>query len=173
MAAILFEKSENSFFLVPSDLVDSCLDSADELEIKMILYLLRNGDKLLSEEEIALRFGVGVSDVKSAVAFWVRKGILKKTNERYSINLSAKKGRPEYSADAVAEKVKQDRKLRQLIEGVEDLYGRPLSPTELGSLTALYEWDGISPDLILVIVTYCFENGKVFFQCVMLTCKVR
>ena len=164
MAAIVFEKTENSFFLVPSELVDNCLDSADELQLKVILYLLRSGDKLLAEEEVAARFGVAVPDVRAAVAFWVKKGVLKKKNERYSINMSGKKGRPEYSAEDIAEKVGSDKKLRSLIGGVEDLYGRPLSPTELGSLTALYEWDGISPELIMLIVTYCFENGKKGFK---------
>ena len=164
MAAIIFEKAENSFFLVPSELVDLYLDTASELEIKVMLYLLRNGGKLLSDTELAKKFGVSSEDIFAAIEFWVKNGVILKKNERYSINFSAKDSRPNYSADVIAKRVESDGKLKSLINGVEDLYGKMLSPTELNSLMTLYEWDGISPELILLIISHCRENGKKGFK---------
>ncbi len=164
MAAIIFEKAENSFFLVPSELVDLYLDTASELEIKVMLYLLRNGGKLLSDTELAKKFGVSSEDIFAAIEFWVKNGVILKKNERYSINFSAKDSRPNYSADVIAKRIENDEKLKDLINGVENLYGKMLSPTELNSLMTLYEWDGISAELILLIISYCKENGKKGFK---------
>ena len=83
---------------------------------------------------------------------------------RQQINFSAKDSRPNYSADVIAKRVESDGKLKSLINGVEDLYGKMLSPTELNSLMTLYEWDGISPELILLIISHCRENGKKGFK---------
>ncbi|MBQ2946076.1 MAG: DnaD domain protein [Clostridia bacterium] len=164
MSAIIFEKTENSFFLVPSELVDRYLDGASELELKLMLYLLRNGGKLLSEDMLAQKFSVSAEEIMGAVDFWVKSGIIVKKNERYSINFSVKDSRPSYSADVIAKRVEGDPNLRALINGVETLFGKMLSPTELNSLMTLYEWDGISPELILLIISHCKENGKKGFK---------
>ncbi len=164
MGAIIFEKTENSFFLVPSELVDNYLDKANELQLKVILYLLKNGGKLLSEEMLAEKFGVDNNQITQSIEFWVKNGIILKKNERYSINFAAKGGKPSYSADVIAMRAEKDLKLKELFENTAKLYGRPLSPTELNSLITLYEWDGISPELIYFIVSYCYENGKKGFK---------
>lgn len=63
-----------SVFAVPSRVAD-CLRIADGKQLKVLLALLRNAERPLSEEEIAALTGVSPCDVGDAVLFWENVGL--------------------------------------------------------------------------------------------------
>lgn len=63
-----------SVFAVPSRVTD-CLRIADGKQLKVLLALLRNAERPLSEEEIAALTGVSPCDVGDAVLFWENVGV--------------------------------------------------------------------------------------------------
>lgn len=64
-----------SVFAVPSRVTD-CLRIADGKQLKVLLALLRNAERPLSDSEIAALTGVSPCDVGDAVLFWENVGIL-------------------------------------------------------------------------------------------------
>ncbi len=64
-----------SVFAVPSRVTD-CLRIADGKQLKVLLALLRNAERPLSDGEIAALTGVSPCDVGDALLFWENVGIL-------------------------------------------------------------------------------------------------
>lgn len=74
----------NSVFAVPSAVVDNGLKFADGVKLKVLLCILRNSGKELSEGEISLCTGVNQTDIPEAVDYWVSIGILHKDSDTYT-----------------------------------------------------------------------------------------
>lgn len=86
----------SSVFAVPSKIVDDGLKFSDGVKLKILLYVLRNADKELSEEEISRVTGVNVTDIPEALDYWVSFGVLTKSENTYTF--------PESAADEVINK---------------------------------------------------------------------
>lgn len=86
----------SSVFAVPSKIVDDGLKFSDGVKLKVLLYVLRNADKELSEEEISRVTGVNVTDIPEALDYWVSFGVLAKSENTYAF--------PESTADEVINK---------------------------------------------------------------------
>ena len=86
----------SSVFAVPSKIVDDGLKFSDGVKLKVLLYVLRNADKELSEEEISRVTGVNVTDIPETLDYWVSFGVLTKTENTYTF--------PENTADEVINK---------------------------------------------------------------------
>lgn len=74
----------SSVFAVPSKIVDDGLKFSDGVKLKVLLYVLRNADKELSEEEISRVTGVNVTDIPEALDYWVSFGVLTKSENTYT-----------------------------------------------------------------------------------------
>ena len=72
-----------SIFAVPSKIVDEGLKFSDGVKLKVLLYVLRNSDKPLDNEEISKATGVNVTDIPEALDYWVSIGIFKKSDNVY------------------------------------------------------------------------------------------
>lgn len=90
----------SSVFAVPSKIVDDGLKFSDGVKLKVLLYVLRNSDKELSEEEISRVTGVNVTDIPEALDYWVSFGVLTKSENTYTF--------PESTADEVINKNNSD-----------------------------------------------------------------
>jgi DnaD/phage-associated family protein len=78
----------NSVFAVPSKIVDEGLKFSDGVKLKVLLFVLRNCDKELSDEVISKATGVNVTDIPEALDYWVNFGVLCKSGEEYNISQS-------------------------------------------------------------------------------------
>ena len=72
-----------SIFAVPSKIVDEGLKFSDGVKLKVLLYVLRNSDKPLDNEEISKATGVNVTDIPEALDYWVSIGVFQKINNVY------------------------------------------------------------------------------------------
>lgn len=74
----------SSVFAVPSKIVDEGLKFSDGVKLKVLLYVLRNADKNITDNDISAATGVNVTDIPEALDYWVTMGILAKSNGEYS-----------------------------------------------------------------------------------------
>ena len=72
-----------SIFAVPTKIVDEGLKFSDGVKLKVLLYVLRNSDKPLDNEEISKATGVNVTDIPEALDYWVSIGVFQKVNNVY------------------------------------------------------------------------------------------
>lgn len=75
----------NSVFAVPSKIVDEGLKFSDGVKLKVLLYVLRNCDKEITNEMISKATGVNVPDIPEALDYWVSLGILSKSGDSYAV----------------------------------------------------------------------------------------
>lgn len=76
--------SWSSVFAVPSKIVDEGLKYSDGVKLKVLLYVLRNSDKELDDDDISAGTAVNVTDIPEALDYWVSLGVLSKTKNEYT-----------------------------------------------------------------------------------------
>lgn len=75
----------NSIFAVPTKVTDEILKHSDGVKLKVLLYVLRNSDKELTNEDISNGTGVHITDIPEVLDFWVSFDILSKSDDDYVI----------------------------------------------------------------------------------------
>lgn len=177
-----------SVFAVPSCVADS-LKVTNGDHLKVLLYILRNPDKLLTNEEIAQVTGVGTGTVSDALIHWKNMKVL----EECEGELVPVKGNPAFTAapvpeSAVTEAPAADKKAAQikvklssdtqfppkevastvnnnqafkyLCQTFERLSGRPTKHSERQTLMVLTEEIGLPSEVVVMLVEYCFSIDK-------------
>lgn len=74
----------SSVFAVPSKIVDEGLKFSDGVKLKVLLYVLRNAGKNLTDSDISAATGVNVTDIPEALDYWVNMGVLCKSNGEFT-----------------------------------------------------------------------------------------
>lgn len=75
----------DSVFVLPTKAVDECLKFADEAKLKVLLYIVRNSGKDLTDEVVSKATGVSGDALADAYDFWTMSGILCKSNNVYQV----------------------------------------------------------------------------------------
>ncbi len=173
-----------SIFAVPSVVADRLkLTNGDHL--KVLLYMLKNSDKLLTNQEIAEMTGVGAGTVSDALLFWKNMEIIEEADGE----LTPKQGEPVFSAPEtkpipekqdkkssavkvkltsdtqfppkeIAASVNNDRGFKYLCQTFETLSGRTTTHTERNTLMVLTEEIGLPSEVVIMLVEYCFSIDK-------------
>ena len=60
----------NGATAVPTDLIDKYLKLAPSASFKVLLFILRNPNGVLDEQQISLCTGLSLEDVKDCIDFW-------------------------------------------------------------------------------------------------------
>lgn len=68
--------------------------------------------------------------------------------------------KPRYLSGEVATYIMQDSDLSDLIDAAQLILGKVLSTHGINTIYGLYDWLGMSPDVILKVLEYCVEMGK-------------
>lgn len=64
-----------SVFAVPNVVVDKGLKLASDVQLKVLLYILRNSDTQLTDELVAEKLSIHIDDVRDALDYWSQKGL--------------------------------------------------------------------------------------------------
>ncbi len=163
MPAIIMENRDNAYFLIPALLVDRYINIASHIQLKVILWLLKNSEKTTDDTELSRYLDISVKELNDAILFWEKEGVLVKHGERLSLNvgrITLTDTAPNYSGEVIAQRIKDDKKLSFLLEKSEQIFSKLLSSNDIATLFSLYEWRGIAPDVILMVIEYCVSNGK-------------
>ena len=158
-------------FAVPLSVTEKHIKTAGALSLKVLLLVLSQPQ--ITPENMAEILNVSVLDVKDAANFWIANGIFASSDveENQSpkqtstltdsqnvkrISLSPVK----LNGKSLDDRVKESSDLKYLKEEAAKYLGRDLLTSDLSSLTALYDWAGLSVDIILMIISYCASINK-------------
>lgn len=168
----------HSVFAVPSEIVDKYLKEASETEIKVLLCLLRSGEKKVSSEDFSKFLNFSKSDIENALNKWQGIGIVKNIDYgdnhtlpknigdslAQNINLEGyKKPQTRYQRPDnlyIANRVKTSKDINFLIQEAQIILGRPLSNGDLSSLIILHDNEGLPVDVITMLLQYAVSIGK-------------
>lgn len=147
--------------VIPGAAVERCLREANESQLKIYLYLLKNGADNPSVSSIADYFNYSEQDVKRALRFWNQKGISAKNTSGGNV--------VEFSQKPVSSKEKNTQSMvqsdvEQLLFVAEQYMGRPLRHDEAASIMNIYNTLGFPADLVEYLMEYCIGSNKRSFK---------
>lgn len=178
----------NDIFVIPRSVVEKHLKIAKEDYIKVLLVLLSSTS--ISEEDIAKKSGVSVENICDAIKFWQDTQIISYNNGtispasvciqqttnsdnnksnaettdttiNVSKNIKIKTKEPvKLSSFEVSQRINNTEELKWLRSEAERLFGRFLNQTETNTLVSMFDYAGISADVIVMIIEYCISIDK-------------
>ena len=163
--------SWGSLFAVPDCVVDEYIKLASGQAVKVLLYVLRNGNRKIDKNEIAAALNINDETIDDAFNFWESVGVLSSGNGAVS-QPPAAENRPNPPAvetssqhfnlrpTEIAERVRSSEQIRYLFTTAEATFGRMLNNTDQRSLIWIHEYLGLSVDVILMLIQYCVSLGK-------------
>lgn len=154
---IIFESNEN--FSVPISVVDKYLD-APEVELRLILFLLRYANHSFLKEELEKKLGIDEKRLKGAFDYWVKRGLLFKIREKYVLERPRVTASDaiKYSADRISERMESDKKIFFLYKQTEEALRKPLTPEIASTVLSLVDFIGLSPEVAAMLIQYCADE---------------
>lgn len=145
------------------------LRTATAPELKVLLYLYAKEDA--DSVELAGQLGITPAEAETAMSFWRGAGLLEEDDS------TPKKAVPpstslykSYDSQTIASYRDNDASFRACCDLVAELFGTAvLNKNELSSLLYLYNYVGLSGEVISGIATYCKSKGKTSMQYLMKT----
>lgn len=181
----VFRNSPSRAVAVPDIFIDEFMADANDAQLKIYLYLLRNLglNTGLDISDIADKFNFTEKDVERALSYWEKRGLIAIEREDklvtgiefldiYKKEVISVVGHPEkeqkyikpsYSPDYIKEyKSKAD--TAELIFVVEQYLGKTLTPSEIKTLIFFTDELNFSPELIDCLFDYCLSRDKKDFR---------
>lgn len=169
---------------VPARLVDEELRLAGALQLKVLLWLFKNGCENSTAADIAKALGVSVADIADSLSYWQLKGYLKSSETAAPKELDffedalqiqdsvtsepakqahfdpVPKRTPKPDSAFVAKRIGESEDLAVLMQEAQVTLGKALSPGLSSTLIAAYDDFGLPADVILMILQYAKMRGK-------------
>lgn len=165
-------------FAVP-DLAADCLKLASGKALKFLLYILKNKITDLPLAEVGKAVGISEEDAEDALSFWKQTGIISggsaaaeaspavsKTadapagGEAVSAPRSLEKSAKLITPAEISERVTASEEIAFLFKAAEAVLGKVLTYTEQRTLIWLYDYYGIAPDLLVMIIEFAKSQNK-------------
>lgn len=170
----------NRIFAVPSEIIDKYIKSSSEVQIKVLLWMLRHAGEKSNLEKIAEATGFTDEEIKNAVVYWKERDLIlvlpaaensepqknsyddairqnscegekpKKENLRYH--------RPDSAY--IANRMQSSGEIYFLMQEAQVILGRPISNGDSGILLMLHDNDGLPVDVIIMLLQYAVNVGK-------------
>ena len=177
-----------SVFAIPTSIVDRHIKIASPLQLKIILFLLRNSEITYTIEQLSGIFSAHQEDVKDSIDFWVERGVIC-DNKCELVPATEKTTQPAEELPVVQEKseikketpktvrrtqtrltkpdiisaaqrVSSDDSLQHLLAEVEAALSKPLSCGDTSTIVMLYDTCGLPAEVIAMLVHYCVSIDK-------------
>lgn len=172
----------NHVFAVPTAVVDKHLRLTGSVQLKALLWVLRQQSDTFSDTDLAHALGTSEADARDALSYWQQAGILQ-LSPSGNITVS----QPATQVQAVEPKVvnspvparrpvlpraerpdpafttrrmEEDDAIRCMMESAEQILCRPLSPSDLSTLLLIHDNYGLPVDVILMLIQYAVSSGK-------------
>lgn len=154
-------------FAVPCDITDAHLKLARELELKVLLWLLRHGGtRELSE--LAAWLGKPEQDLQAAAQYWVNKGVLTMRNTQCVMRNDEVVPQIESpqlppmrpSQQQILTRIGEDANLRALLAEADKLLGRTMGYDGQCTLLVLHDHHGLPCEVITMLLHYAKQVGK-------------
>lgn len=155
-------------FAVPCSVVDKYLNTADFVQIKVLLWALRN--KSFSIKEACEELKITPEEFKSAFEFWSRLEVFpsknKKTENEVKPEGTKQTASPSHISRRkpggvyIASRIKESPEISMLMKEAEVILGRPISSSDSAVLIMLHDSQGLPVDVILMLLQYAVSIGK-------------
>ncbi len=156
-----------NLFTLPADIADKHLKLANEVQLKVILYIFRNSAAAINPNNIALTLRLPLSEVEDALLYWANCGILngetslepEKTYEesRPAKRIKAQKVMP--TRAEVGRSAAENPAFKNLLDEAQFKFGRLLKVSESSTLLWLLEDQGMDISLILMLFEYAAQEN--------------
>lgn len=153
--------------LLPGGVVSMTAAAADRLMkagsgdgALLYLYLLRRGGQF-SPDGARQALGWTADRVKAAYNTLGELNLVDKTVETLPARTPPEpEAPPDYSAADIAKELEAETSFRHLVGAVEQCLGKVLSTADLKILLSIYDYLGLTAEVILMLVTWCTEDTQ-------------
>ncbi|MHC1685004.1 MAG: DnaD domain protein [Clostridiaceae bacterium] len=172
MSTFMFKNKLSSFTPLSNVFIDKYMITARGEFVKVYILGLKyclSGELGINTTMLAQKLQLLEADVINAWSFWNDQGVVKLTPldsfGNYSIefiDLDSIKEEPLEEVDLLKE-LKND-STKGMLEDIEKLIGRPLSPKEMSTYLSWQKDYSFSQEIILMLIEYCVSKGKTDFR---------
>lgn len=121
------------------------------------IYILHAGGRF-DPEDAALRTGRTLAQIEAAMGVLTSLGLV--TGEAASPAPLKPKEPPRYTSEDISREMERGEAFKALVNEVQSALGGLLSPEDLIRLFSIYDYNGLPPEVILMLVTYCKEEMR-------------
>ena len=167
MGYYLYSAELCSGFAVPTSVVDKHIKLASASHLRVLLWCLRN--QSFDSHAVAAALKLDADTVEDAFMYWCDSGVLGKTDaapvtasepaapvRKTAVHGNAVKP----TREEVAKRGLECEEIAFILREAELKFGRMLRQSELSTLTWLYDDQGLSASLILMIVGFAVAEGR-------------
>ncbi len=171
-----------SIFACPTALVDNQIKFCSETQLKVLLIALRQAPQPADAQSIAKFLCIAEQDVEDCFEYWEQSGVFSPISQAVAMPVVAEQAvvdnaqktvvssgeqkittihhRSKMTPAQLNELMKNDPRLPWLLEHMQQLVSRPLSPAEEETLSYLYSYLQLTPEYMLMAMEYCKQMGK-------------
>ncbi len=183
MSRIFKDRLSRGVTPVADTFIDNYMAAANGEYVKVYLYILRHQNKEdLSLEQIADALNHTEADVKRAINYWQKAGVLENAQENPSESILIEQNRtncsmdievtstadketaaaqvqsPAYSAEQVS-RLNNDEEFSQLLYIAQKFLNKAFTPRDCQVFAYLYDTLGMNIGLLEYLAEYCAQNG--------------
>lgn len=173
-------------FAVPAAVVDDHIRLAGSAQLKVLLWLLRNGQGVFDPEKCAGSIGLSAADCRDAAQYWLETGVLLPAEKTETASPAPEAARTEQTAPAapipeapsrptvpaarprpvkptmkeVVARQKGSPGFAYLLDTASARLGRPVSQGDMETLLYLFDTAGLPAEVILMVIEYAVSMGK-------------
>lgn len=138
-----------------------CFKEASRDELKVLLAIKSEGDRALTEEDIASLAGVSRARAMAAIALFEESGVLTKESGVYA-TVEYEFGKGEGKAESTADLARsiRDNDLYEMNIEIERIFEKTLETREIARITSLYTKKGLSPEYILTLAAFLKDQRR-------------
>lgn len=174
-----------SIFAVPTDIVDKHIRLANEHQLKVLLWILRNSPDNPDLDEMCKALKMNPGDVQDYLQYWVLTGVLKtdnsepvqtsfpepkkvkaeksvvkapepaKVSEKTEILIPSKP-----SSMEIAERIEESPEIGHLFNEAQLKLGKTIGYDGQCTLLLLHDHYGLPTDVLFMLIDYCVSIGK-------------
>ncbi|GMB10279.1 MAG: DnaD domain protein [Candidatus Improbicoccus devescovinae] len=144
---------------------------ANELQLKIIILIFKQNIEKININFINNILKSNEQEVQNAIDFWVENGFLYVDKSQKNINIkenldnnSQKQEiiniKKEFQGNYISERIKKSESITIFLNEAQNILGRPLSGGDITTFLNLKDKEGISEEVILMIIQYCVEHEK-------------
>ena len=173
-----------SIFAVPADIVDKHIRLANEHQLKVLLWILRNSPDNPNLDEMCKALKMNKSDAIDYLQYWVLTGVLKGDSEKTSYTMpespkeetnidslkpptvTSKKAEEISLAPAkpssieIAERIDESPEIGHLFNEAQSKLGKTIGYDGQCTLLLLHDHYGLPTDVLFMLIDYCVSIGK-------------
>lgn len=122
------------------------------------LYILHAGGRF-DLDDAALRTGRTAAQVEAAMGVLASLGLVNSGGRAEKPALKSEEP-PHYTSEDITREMERGEDFRALVGEVQRALGRLLSSDDLLRLFSIYDYNGLPPEVILMLVTHCIEEVR-------------